>query len=179
MMDTREMHGSTTPMRVGSLLVLLVSALLLGGCRSGAPPVAAATWIASRPDDQRVQLERQLRGFDVAMVETGQRYIDLYWAGRDANWDAAAYQLAKIRLAIENGLERRPKRAASAKPFLDGPLAATAEAVTARDAKLFAARFEALTASCNVCHAMERVAFFEVRPPRSRVSPIESGAKED
>jgi hypothetical protein len=139
------------------------------------------TWIEGDPHEQRVQLERQLRGFDVAMLETGHRYIELYWAGRDSNWEAAAYHVEKIRLAIENGLERRPKRAASAGPFLAGPLAGTREAVAARDAKLFAKRFEALTAGCNACHAREGVSFFEVRPPKTRISPIrrESPAAEE
>jgi len=112
------------------------------------------------------------------MLETGHRYVELYWAGRDGNWEAAAYHVDKIRLAIENGLERRPQRAASARPFVTGPLAAMREALAARDPELFAARFEELTAGCNACHAAERVAFFEVRPPASRVSPIrrEGGA---
>jgi hypothetical protein len=153
-------------------------ALLLGGCMtacgSGSTSVGAASsqWLSRNQDEERLQLERQLRGFDVAMVETGYRYVELYWAARDANWDAAAHQVEKIRLAIENGLERRPKRAASAQPFLAGPLAATSEAVAARDAKRFEERFEALTAGCNACHALENVAFFEVRPPEHRVSPL-------
>jgi hypothetical protein len=113
-----------------------------------------------------------LRGFDVAMMEVGHRYIDLYWTGEDANWEAAAYELQKLRLAIENGLERRPKRATSARPFLAGPLAAMDEAVAARDPKLFETRFQELTAGCNACHALEQVPFFEIRPPESRLSPI-------
>jgi hypothetical protein len=123
-------------------------------------------------EEQRLQLERHLRGFDVAMLETGHRYIELYWAGRDGNWEAAVYHAGKIRLAIENGLERRPKRAASARPSLAGPLAAIEQAAAARDAEGFAARFAELTAGCNACHAMEKVAFFEVRPPETRISPI-------
>jgi len=109
------------------------------------------------------------------MLEVGHRYIDLYWAGQDANWEAAAYQLEKMRLAIENGLERRPKRAASARPFLAGPIAAIDQAVAARDPQRFAARFQDLTVGCNACHERERVAFFEIRPPESRVSPIRRG----
>jgi hypothetical protein len=136
-------------------------------------------WLAAKPEEQLLQLERQLRGFDVAMLETGHRYVELYWAGQDGNWEAAAYQVDKIRLAIENGLERRPRRAASARPFLVGPLAAMGEALAARDPALFAARFEGLTTGCNACHAAEKVAFFEVRPPASRLSPIrrEGGAE--
>jgi hypothetical protein len=151
----------------------LVAVVGWGCASSSAPaPAPAATWLSAQPDEQAVQLERQLRGLDVAMVETGYRYVELYWAGREANWDAAGYHVAKIRLAIENGLERRPKRAASAQPVLAGPLAAMGEAVAARDPRLFAERFESLTASCNHCHAQEKVSFFEVRPPDHRLSPL-------
>lgn len=159
--------------------------LLLGGCLtacgagSASMGVSSSTWLSRDQDEQRVQLERQLRGFDIAMMETGYRYVELYWAARDANWDAAAYHMEKIRLAIENGLERRPKRATSAQPFLAGPLAATATAIAARDPRLFAERFEALTAGCNACHAVEKVTFFEVRPPDHRLPPLRRDRRED
>jgi hypothetical protein len=151
--------------------------LLLGGCLAACACGSASTstsgpaWLSRDHGEQRLQLERHLRGFDVAMMEVGHRYIDLYWAGEDANWEAAAYELQKLRLAIENGLERRPKRATSARPFLAGPVAAMEEAVAARDPKLFASRFRDLTAGCNACHAREQVAFFEIGPPESRISP--------
>jgi hypothetical protein len=113
------------------------------------------------------------------MMETRYRYVELYRAGSDGNWEAAAYQVDKIRLAIENGLERRPERAASARPFLTGPLAATGQAIGARDPELFAQRFEALTAGCNACHVMEKVPFFEVHPPERRISPGQRDGGED
>jgi hypothetical protein len=148
-----------------------VVALLVGGCR----PEATGSrdgWLARHPDQRVAQLERQLRGFDVAMLETGHRYVELYWAGADANWEAARYQVEKIRLAIENGLERRPKRTASARLFLEGPLAAMEQAISAEDAGRFETGFVELTAACNTCHAMEGVAHFEVRQPLVRLSPI-------
>jgi hypothetical protein len=156
--------------------------LFLGAClaacekESASTSASAPAWLSRDPDEQQLQLERQLRGFDVAMMEVGHRYIDLYWAGEDRNWAAAAYELQKMRLAIENGIERRPKRALSAQPFLAGPLAAMVEAVAAEDPELFASRFQDLTAGCNGCHAMEQVPFFEIRPPEARVSPIRRGA---
>jgi hypothetical protein len=150
----------------------LLTACTAWACSPSNAPAGRAEWISDDPDEQRIQLERQLRGFDLAMLETGHRYVDLYWAGHDGNWEAAAYMLQKMRLAIENGLERRPKRAESAQPFLAGPLAALDGAVAARDPVLFTTRFAELTAGCNACHAAERVAFFEIRPPDVRVSPI-------
>lgn len=158
----------------------LIGAVLVDwGCSSPSATTPGATWLAGEREEQTVQLERQLRGFDVTMMETGYRYVELYWAGRDANWDTAAYHVEKIRLAIENGLERRPKRTASAQPFLAGPLAAVSEAVAARAPQLFAERFQALTAGCNACHVIEKVAFFEVRPPEHRISPLRRGRATD
>jgi hypothetical protein len=151
---------------------LWIGAALVGWGCSSSTSAPGATWLAAGREEQVIQLERHLRGFDVAMLETGHRCVELYWAGRDENWDAAAYHAQKIRLAMENGLERRPKRAASARPFLAGPLAALEEAVAARDPRLFAQRFDDPTAGCNACHAAEKVAFFEVRTPERRTSPL-------
>jgi hypothetical protein len=158
---------------------MIGASLIAWECSTSSATAPGATWLTDEREEQVVQLERQLRGFDVAMMETGYRYVELYWAGRDANWDAAGYHAGKIRLAIGNGLERRPKRAASAQPFLAGPLAATEAAIAARDPELFAERFESLTAGCNACHAMEKVAFFEVRPPDHRISPLRRDPRED
>ncbi len=171
---------STGRDRASSLLWMVLGGCIAAcGCGSSSPRTHDATWLAAEQGERLLQLERHLRGFDVAMLEVGHRYIDLYWAGQDANWDAAAYELQKMRLAIENGLERRPKRALSAEPFLAGPLPAMDEAASARDPQLFAARFRDLTAGCNACHAREQVPFFEIRPPQSRVSPVHRGGGQD
>ena len=75
-------------------------------------------WIKGPEAEQIKTIEKHFRGFDQAMVETGYRYQELYWAGQDTNWEYAKYQLEKIKIAIENGLQRRPLRAKSAEYFL-------------------------------------------------------------
>ena len=158
----------------------LVSALsiVLAGCVGPSTDGGLeTTWLSPATDERWVQLERQLRGFDLAMVETGHRYTELFWAGRDGNWEAAGYHVRKMRLSIENGLERRPKRATSAESFLEGPLGGMEEAVASRDHERFETRFRALTAACNACHAAEQVAFFEVQPPTTRTSPIRRSSR--
>lgn len=156
--------------------VLLGASLAVPGC-AGAPASApAAGWLSPDPGRQQAQLERHLRGLDVAMMEVGQRYVDLHFAGEDANWELAAYELQKIRLALENALERRPKRAASARPFLGEALPALDAAVAARDEALFERRFDELTAACNACHVAEGTPFFEVHRPELRTSPLRRGS---
>jgi hypothetical protein len=120
---------------------------------------------------QRSAPLKHLRGFDVALVETGYRYGELYWAGKDENWEYATYQLEKIETAVANGTERRPKRAASAR-MLEGALAPVKNAIGRRDAAGFDAAFTTLTATCNACHVAERVPFVHVELPRVRLSPV-------
>jgi len=130
-------------------------------------------WLKGTVDERFHTVSKHLRGFDVAMVETAHRYAELYWAGTDRNWEYANYQLQKIRTAVDNGLERRPKRAASAQTFLTMVLPAVDEAIAKKDSALFWDRFGALTSTCNSCHIAEEVPFVEVAPPEVRTTIVQ------
>lgn len=157
---------------------MLLCALLLAGCQPAAqaPPEASASppvhWLQGSDAQRWETTARQFRGLDQAMVEIGYRYGELTWAGKDQNWDYAAYQLEKIQLALELALERRPKRRASAETFLKQGLPAMKTVIAQRDAAAFPQAATAFTARCNACHAQEKVAFLTVAPPAHRLSPI-------
>lgn len=129
-------------------------------------------WIKGTETEQIKTIEKQFRGFDNTMVETGYRYQELYWAGQDENWEYADYQLDKIKLVIENGLERRPKRAKSAEHFLTYVLPEMKKSLEKKDIEVFNKNFQTMTINCNSCHAMEKVPFFSVQIPTDRQSPI-------
>lgn len=156
--------------------VAFVVAGLAAACAQppAAAPVAAETavgeggWLAGTPDEKFETVAKQLRGFDMAMVETGYRYNELYWAAKDRNWGYAEYQVKKIRTAIENGLERRAKRAKSAETFLRIALPSVEEAIKQRDAKLLQERMGPLRSTCNSCHKDEQVEFVNVGEPKTR-----------
>jgi hypothetical protein len=139
------------------------------GCRHD---TTANTWIHGDSSERWTTVARQLRGLDVAMVEMGYRYQELYWAGVDSNWEYADYQLTKMKLSLENALERRPKRRSSAEQlFL--PLLDEMKGAGARKGRIgFEEAFARLTAACNSCHVAERVANFHVDQPADRPSPI-------
>ncbi len=170
--------------RAGRLV--LITSWLAAACTSRSPvpdatpsaPASSATvpehaaWLLDGGvEDRFVRVAKHLRGFDVAMAETGYRHGELYWAGRDENWGYASYQVEKIETAVANGTERRPKRAASAR-MLEGALERVKEAIARRDAGAFDAAFTKLTATCNACHVSERVPFIHVVAPRVRLSPV-------
>jgi hypothetical protein len=156
------------------LLTLTTSLLLLAACspKEEDPPSGRDGWLKGTPHEKLDVVAKQLRGFDMTMVETGYRYQELYWAGTDGNWEYAAYQVEKIKQAIEYGLERRPKRAGSAETFLKEGLPPMEKLVKEKDSVGFLAAYEMLTKQCNACHKEEEVPFFTIKPPLHRQSPV-------
>lgn len=136
----------------GGIALVLAAACPATACAQplAAEPTAAATavgeggWLDGTVDEKFETVAKQLRGFDMAMVETGYRYNELYWAAQDSNWGYAEYQVLKIRTAIENGLERRPRRAKSAQTFLTIVVPAVEEAIAKRDVTLLQKRLGTL-----------------------------------
>ena len=139
------------------------------GCHHGA---GREGWIRGHPGERWQTVERHLRGLDVAMVEIGYRYEELHWAGVDANWPYADYQVTKIALSLENALERRPRRRASTEELFLPVLEDMKRAVAARERAAFEEAYRGLTASCNACHVAEGVSSFLVAPPTVRRSLI-------
>jgi hypothetical protein len=133
---------------------------------------AAGDWLKAAPEERVRQLEKHLRGTDVAMWEIGYRFTELFYAGEDGNWDYAKYQAEKIDLALRLALERRPKRAPSAQPFLNNDLPAVQKAIASRDSPAFRDSIERLRAGCVRCHTDEKLPFFTVELPERRVSPV-------
>jgi hypothetical protein len=158
-------------LHTAKFLILLVPIAVLFACNDKSE-VSQGDWITGTEQEKIKTIEKQFRGFDNAMVETGYRYQELYWAGQDENWEYADYQLEKIKIAIENGLERRPKRAKSAEHFLNYVLPEMQKSIQSKDTVIFNKGFQTLTVNCNSCHAMEKVPFFNVQIPTERQSPI-------
>lgn len=156
------------------LYLWLAAGLLpfLWGCNSREEPSGSGGWLNGDTGEKFNTVAGQLRGFDATMVEVGYRYQELYWAGRDGNWDYAQYQREKIGTTLKNGFERRPKRKASGEHFMDFVLPEMEKAIKARDSVLFKEKFEMMTVNCNACHTMEKVPYFTVKQPLERQSPI-------
>lgn len=129
-------------------------------------------WLSGTSDKKFETITGQLGGFARAMLEVNLRYIEMYWAGEDENWDYAAYQLEELEEAIEDGLQRRPARAASAEHFMNVVIPEMEAAIEARDKEKFDRAFELFTTQCNSCHAMEEVSFIRIQPPKVRTGSV-------
>jgi len=152
--------------------LILFGLLVLFSCNQSHES-AQGQWIKGSEQEKIDAIERNIGGFGTAMMEVGYRYQELYWAGKDQNWEYAEYQLDDLREAIENGLERRPNRAQSAEHFLNVTLPDMEEAIQKKDSSTFFVEFERLQTGCNNCHQMEEVPFIRVGVPGARLSSIE------
>lgn len=148
-----------------------------GGASPSAPPSATASWIRGAGDARFAQIENHLRGLDVAMVEIGYRYTELFFAVQDRNWDYADYQMGKIELALKLAVERRPKRAPSANAFLNDDWPAVQAGVRSRKPGPSAEGLDRLRTACMKCHVSEQVPYFTVQTPEHRLTSIRPGQK--
>lgn len=129
-------------------------------------------WIMGSDEEKFTTIAKHLRGLDMAMVEVGYRYTELYFAGIEENWAYAEYQAKKIEKAVKNAIERRPKRAESMKSVFLPRLTIFRESLANRNKEIFLEQFGHLTKSCNKCHRQERVPTFVVNPPGRKLTPI-------
>ena len=155
------------------LLLLITTLFVLTSCKSKDTykPIQGK-WIKGTEQEKLHTIESQIRGFDKTMVEVGYRYQELYWAGQDENWEYASYQLQKINKAIKLGLQRRPKRAASAENFLTYVIPEVNKSIKAKNKVDFDKNFKMMRTNCTSCHMAERVPSFTVQIPTDRQSPI-------
>lgn len=153
------------------VIIVIAFAASIISCNQNKPE-AQGYWIKGSEQEKIKIIEKQFRGMDNAMVEVGYRYQELFWAGRDENWSYASYQLEKIKLAIDNGLQRRPKRAASVTQFFRFALPEMQKAIDSKDTSAFSKGFQILTNECKNCHIRENAPFSNFTKPQVRLSPV-------
>lgn len=157
-------------------LTLVAAAVLAVSCVPSDEPAddtqtaESDGWLTGDTHQKFDTIANQLGGFDQTMIEVGYRYIELYWAGEDENWEFAKYQIEEMRGAMLAGFERRPEREASGQAFMNNALPAIEEAAALGDAEMFRERFRNLTTNCNVCHMMEDMRFIVVDQPTVRAN---------
>ena len=134
-----------------------------------------SNWLLeTQTDAQKFKaIQKQFRGFDLAMVEVGYRFNSFYFAIKDKNYDLANYQWDKIKKAITNGTHRRPKRKTNSEVmFLNTQHKTMKTALSKKNDKLIWKEYSQIKQSCNACHAAERVPFIKVIDPEYRWQPI-------
>lgn len=170
------MNADTNRRRLRHGTLAAISILALAGAAYAQIPEApkAGGWLKKlAPEHQTEAIDRQLRGFEMAMFEVNYRYIEMYFGAIEGNWDYALYTGEKIAWALMNGYERRPKRRANAEEiFLKGAYPAVLDAIRKKDLLQFKKSFDEMRTTCNACHTAEKVPFIHVGIPSVKQTPL-------
>jgi hypothetical protein len=163
------------PRRVTAALGIGATLLLVGAAGAQMPnPPPTAGWLRALPPEKQTDaIDRQLRGFDAAMVEVGYRYAEMYFGAIEGNWDYALYTGEKLAWAMMNGFERRQRRRKNGEEiFFNGAYPQVLAAIRKKDPAEFKVRFDEMTTQCNACHAAEKVPFIMVATPTRKLTPL-------
>jgi cytochrome c556 len=157
-------------------LIVLIALIIVSNVLAENSYSTKSNWLLeTKTDEQKFQkIQKQLRGFDLAMVEVGYRFNTFYFAIEDKNYDLAHYQWDKIKKAIENGIERRPKRKNNSESmFLNTQYKAMQDALLTKDPQQIQKAYTHTKQICNACHQAENVPFIHVTNPKYRWQPIQ------
>lgn len=173
MTGAMQAHQESRPfLMVAGLALIVSSAGILAGCNAAPAAEQEPTWIQATDEDREQVIARHFRGMDVAMLEIDHRFTELYFAGQDGNWDYAGHQVEHMEEALDLALERRPRRAPSARGHFFPAMARMEAAVEAEDPAGFEQAFEGLRRACNSCHEAEDEHGMRVGTPTQRRTNI-------
>ena len=127
-------------------VILLLSLPLLSTAQ-------AADWRTTASDKQKLKnVVKVLPGASTIMLQMGERYRSLYWAGVQEKWQFAEYQIEEMQGLIKTLMITRPKRAATAKQFLDKAFGDFPLAIREKHWGSFSLAFERMRQHCMKCH---------------------------
>jgi hypothetical protein len=97
-------------------------------------------------------------GLGEFMTATQLRHAKLWFAGKQNNWDLAAYEIDEIKEGLEDAARLHPKFdgvpvAEKIKIIIDPRIAELEKAVRTKSSPKFMVAFDELTSGCNSCNA--------------------------
>jgi hypothetical protein len=104
------------------------------------------------------------------------RHTKLWFAGHEANWPLAEYEIKELRAALANVAKARPvfrqqPVAERVEAFLGGPFGAVEAAIKARDVAKFTEAYASVNAGCNACHTALNQAQVVIKSPEQPSYP--------
>ncbi len=126
---------------------------------------ASVTFAAAQPAKEPYQ-----PGLGEFMTATQLRHAKLWFAGKQNNWDLAAYEIDEIKEGLEDAARLFPTFdgipvAEMIKTIIDPRIEELEKAVRAKSSTKFTASFDELTSGCNSCHAGASKPFIRIQRP--------------
>jgi len=109
-------------------------------------------------------------GLGEFMTATQLRHAKLWFAGKQNNWDLAAYEIDEIKEGLEDAARLHPTFdgvpvAEMIKTIIDPRIEELEKAVRAKSSAKFSVAFDELTSGCNSCHAGANKRFIRIQRP--------------
>ena len=143
-------------MKSNTLLWFLFSLLISFNTYAG----NAVDWRKSGSDQNKLNhLVKALPGTSVHMLQVGERYRNLYWAGKLEKWQFANYQIEEIQELLKTVGITRPKRKSTANVFLDKAFTLFPAALENKNQQQFFKAFQKMRSECLSCHAANQHSF--------------------
>jgi len=98
------------------------------------------------------------------------RHIKLWFAGKSANWELAAYEVRQLKASLVEAASLYEGIPVTNVTTMVQPVQAVADAIEANDGKKFVKAYGDLTSGCNACHQSIGRGFIVIRVPD--VSPF-------
>ncbi len=93
------------------------------------------------------------------------RHVKLWYAGKAANWDLAAYELQQLKGGLVEAARFYAGIPVSNVTTMAAPVQSVEDAIAARDIARFSKAFAGLTEGCNGCHGSMARSFIVIRVP--------------
>jgi len=93
------------------------------------------------------------------------RHMKLWFAGESPNWDLAAFELRRLKGSLVEAASLYPGIPVTSVTTMAKPIQAVADAIEAKDGRMFQSTFGGLTAGCNACHQSVGRGFIVMRLP--------------
>jgi hypothetical protein len=109
-------------------------------------------------------------GLGEFMTATQLRHAKLWFAGKEGNWDLAAYETDEIKEGLEDAARLHPTFdgvpvADMIRSIIIPRIEDVERAITAKSRAKFVVAFDELTSGCNSCHAGANKPFIRIQRP--------------
>ena len=126
---------------------------------------ASVLFAAAQPARQPYQ-----PGLGEFMTATQLRHAKLWFAGKQSNWDLAAYEIDEIKEGLEDAARLFPTVdgipvAEMIKTIIDPRIERLEKAIEGKNSSQFITAFDELTNGCNSCHAGASKPFIRIQRP--------------
>lgn len=148
--------------------------LLLGLSFSVQADSGENDWRKHGSDSEKLgNVVKVIPGASNIMLQMGERYKNLYWAGKQGKWLFAEYQVEEMQELMKTLIITRPGRATTARDFLQSGFTKLDPAITTQNEAGFLRAFEHMRQQCMVCHQRNDHAFVTLPPvPGRGQSPV-------